>query len=597
MSRTIRKPVKACDQFAVTVFRSGKGGPCRFVILPVLGLALLLSMPGCRISAPEDSGGEKNSAGSARELELRLMNKSGAAAENGRKTAASLRIGSMFRDHMVLQRNVPIRITGSAARGSRVELEFAGQKLTTRCGESGRWVFELKPMPASDRPLKLQISSGGERITIGDVLVGDVWLVSGQSNMVCSADMKISEYKARAGFYKEKASALRAKMAKIAEWNEPEIRFYTVGSGQWKKCVHRDAMDCSLAAMFFARKLNRTLKIPVGLINTSFGCASIEAFLPLESLEQGGFPALAAEGRAYQKLLEQGGPAKLDRAGRNRLLLEHCRNPRYFFCKPYADRAGKGDPKKYRLIEWHMSVVKPGAVFLATVVKVLDFPIRGMLWYQGETNIYDNNYAAKQKLLAEAMRRLTKNPGLPFYAVMVAPSFTTTGLWAQQYAAAAGTPGTALVNTVDTPPDEQSDYHPSTKDFIGERLALAALNRAYGMKKIAYSGPVFEGIRHSGRSLLVSFRHAAGLQTKDGKVPLGFEIAGADRRFVPADARIEGGVIRVSAPATANPQYVRYAWSRSNNGVNVINEAGLPLFPFDSSDPLFRSGKLKTMNE
>ena len=549
------------------------------------------------VPAAENVGDKTKTAEAEKDLRLRLMNKAETAKVSGRKAGTALRIGQVFGNGMILQRNRPVRIGGFAAPGSEVKLEFAGQELQTRANAAGVWLIEMKPLAASNRPQTMRISSGKEKLVFSDVLVGDVWLATGQSNMVCSANLKIHEYKTRTSFFKEKAPALQAKMEKFAEWNEPEIRFYTPSAGVWKKCVGKDAMACSLVAMFFARKLHETLKVPIGLVNVAYGCATIETYMPLEVLEAAGYHDQVKEGLAYQEVMKKGGPAKLDPAAREKLLLEHCHIPLYRFCRPFVGKDGKVDPKKYRTIEWHMSVVKPGAVFLDKMVKVLDFPFLGVIWYQGETNVGFKGYEVKQRLLVEYLRRLTRDPGMPFYAVMVTPRNTLADFWSQQYAAVADTPGTALVNTADTPPEEQLDYHPSTKDFVGERLALIALNKTYGMKDVVYSGPIFDGAEVSGTALLVSFRYGKGLHTLDGKAPLCFQIAGEDKKFVPANAVIEGERIRLSAANVPSPKYARYAWAAKNTGLNVVNGANLPLYPFDSSDPFFRSAKLKKMHE
>ena len=558
--------------------------------------ALLLSVLLCQSSAAETAGGKVKSGETSKDLQHRLMNKVEFAKTPARKPGKFLKTGLLFRSGMVLQRDRAIQVTGNAAPNSEVKLEFAGQQHQARSDASGAWKIELKPLQASNQPREMQIVSGGEKIVLTDVLVGDVWLLSGQSNMVCSANLKLSEYKSRTSFYKDKAPALAAKMEKISEWNEPEIRYYSLSYGTWRKCVGKDAKGCSLVGMYFARKLHQKLKIPIGLVTTAYGCASIETFMPLEALEEGGFTDRVKEGRAYQEILKNGGFAKLDPAERQKVLLVHCNDPHYRFCRQYG-KTGKVEEKNYRMVEWHMSVVKPGAAFYSTVVKVLDYPMRGMVWYQGETNVGFKGYEVKQRLLVEYMRKLTRNPDMPFYAVMVAPLFTNPDFWVQQYIATADTAGTALANTADTPPEEQRDYHPSTKDFIGERLALAALNKTYGMTNIVYSGPVFAGAEVSGSSLLVSFRHGKGLRTTDGKAPLCFEIAGEDKKFVPATAAIEGDKIKLSAPNVPSPRYARYAWANRNNGLNVVNGAGQAMFPFDSSNAFFQSGKLKQFHE
>ena len=535
-----------------------------------------------------------------KDLKLRLVSP-GAAGKKAPAARQRLQLDCPFGDRMVLQSGRKISISGSAEPSCPVELTFAGRQLKTTSDAAGKWQVTLEPLEVSKKPLQMQIKAGNDQQLINDILVGEVWLISGQSNMSSSGRSKLGEYKSRAQFFGDQVPALRARVEKIAEYNDPEIRFVRIspaGSVTWKKCVRKDALSFSLVGMYFARKLHQALDVPVGIIDTANGCASIEAYLPEEELVKSGSKEQLADGKAYRDILKRGGFGKLDPAERARLMKEHCL--RWAFCKKLIGPDGTVDPKHFRSIGWHMSVVRPMAAYDSTVARIIDFPSRGMLWYQGETNLREKDYHLKQTLLAEGMRRVTKNPDMAFYAVLIAPYMGYVMLpefWPQQYIAAADTPNSALVNTVDTPPLEQRDYHPTSKDFVGERLALAALNKTYGKKDIAYSSPIFDKAEPSGSSLLISFRHGKGLHTADGKAPSCFQIAGEDKKFVPATAVIEGDKIRLSAAGVPNPKYARYAWSKTNNGINLFNGAGLPPFPFDSSDPFFQSEKLKKMHE
>ena len=562
----------------------------RFVILT------LLLWTGTAFAAQNDEAA-RNAA--EKDLRIRLVG-SGEGAKRTPRAERKLLPDWPVADRMVLQSGRPVGIAGTASPSCQVEVSFAGQRHRTRSDAAGRWRILLAPLKVSSEPREMVICAGGERLVLKDILVGEVWMVSGQSNMECSGNSKLYEFRTRAGFYGEQLPSLRKRIEAVAGLDEPEIRYALIRKNgfRWRKCVHRDALGCSLVALYFARKLHRVLNVPVGIVNTAYGCASIEAYLPEEELAKGNFRELLEEGRAYQDMLQKGGPAELAPAARNRLMLEHCLHPRYRFCRGLAGKDGKVDPKYCRTIEWHMSVVKPSAVHLSTVARVIGYPVCGMLWYQGETNVKETDYPLKQQLLIEAVRRLTGDPGLPFLIVMLAPNPVRElpRFWRQQFEAAATVPGTWIVNTVDTPPAEQRDYHPSSKEFIGERLAATALNRTYGMKDAVYSGPVFDRAERSGSGLLISFRHAEGLHTLDGKAPLCFEIAGADKKFVPASAVIKGERVRLSAPGVPSPKYARYAWSATNPGVNLVSGAGLPLFPFDSSDPFFQGEKHRRMN-
>ena len=536
-----------------------------------------------------------------KDLKLRLVR-----SETGGKKAPvskqALQLGCPFGDHMVLQRGRKIKVYGSAAPSCPVELTFAGQQLKTTSDAAGKWQVTLEPLEVSKKPLRMQIRAGRESLAVNDILVGEVWVVSGQSNMECSGQTKLSEFKSRAKFYGDQVPALRAEIEKIASFDDPEVRAIRIrksGINYWRKCVGKQALYISLVGMFFARKLHRALDVPIGIVDTSYGCASIETYLPEEELSKGGFKDLLADGKAYREILENGGFGKLDPEKRQQMMQKHCR--RWAFCRKLLGKDGKVDPKYYRSIEWHMSVVLPMAAYDSTASRVVDFPHRGMLWYQGGTNAGDMDYSLRMRLLIEGMRRVTQNPDMPFYFVMVTPYRGRAGksitFWPQQLAAAADTPNTWIVCTVDTPSAQQRDYHPTSKDFVGERLALAALNKTYGKKDIAYGSPVFDKAEKSGSSLVVSFRFAVGLKTKDGKAPTCFEIAGEDRKFVPAAAVIEGDKVRLSAAGVANPKYARFAWTPTNPGVNLVNGAGLPPFPFDSSDPLFyTTGKQRKLN-
>ncbi len=560
-------------------------------------IAALLLWNGVSFAAKTKASNQKDEA----EKELKILMVGSEKGKRATRSKQVLQLDWPFGSGMVLQNGCPIGIAGNAIPSTPVVLSFAGQQHKTQSDAAGRWQITLDPLKISHTPQDMKITAGKEQTTLKDILVGEVWMISGQSNMECTANTKLKEFKTRAKFYGGQVPELKKHIDPIEKFNDPEIRYATIRryGFVWKKCVGKDAMAFSLVGMFFARRLYQTLKVPIGIVNVSYGCASIETYLPEEELAKGGYKDFVAESRAYQELLKKGGPSTLDPETRQKMMLDHCL--RWEFCRRLAGKDKKVDPKHYRTVEWHMGLVKPGAAYYSTVIKVEKYPVRGMLWYQGGTNVADKDYHLRLKLLIEAMRRVTGNRDLPFYIVMItprpAPPFDARPrFWAQQFDAAASMPNTWIVNTADTAPNEQRDYHPTTKDFIGERLAVSALNCTYNHKDIIYSSPIFDHTGNAGANLLVSFRHAKGLHTKDGKAPTCFEIAGADRKFVPATAVIEGDKVRLSSPGVSSPKYARFAWAASNPGINLVSGAGLPPFPFDSSDPFFQSGKHRQMN-
>ncbi len=507
----------------------------------------------------------------------------------------------MFSDSMVLQRERKIPVSGKALPGSAVTVIFANQHLQTVADSTGSWEVTLEKLEASSIPEKLTVISNNEKIVISDILVGEVWHVSGQSNMELSGTGKLREYNERKEFFGELADVYRKNIAEnIASMKRDDIRFITVREtkNSWQKCVGEETLDCPLVPLFFACRVNSEINIPIGIVNTSYGCASLETYMTPDTLEKSGFLELAEEGREFCVLQSNGGIDALEESERNKILLTHCRHPRYRFCRSFADDKGNVDPDRIPLIKWHMSVVKTGGAFYSTMNKVLKFPVRGMLWYQGCTNLLDKDYARMQKLFVESMREFYNDDKMPFYFVMIAPHpfgpEVLPQFYLQQYEAAVNTPYSFLVATADTPPVEQQDYHPSTKDFIGERLALAALKNTYG-KNFPDSGPIFDNAVQKENSLVVSFRHADDLHTIDGEAPKLFEIASADGKFFPADAEIADDKIILSSKGVVSPVYARYCWTDIHTGANTVNGAGFTVFPFDSSKEFFTSGKCRDL--
>jgi sialate O-acetylesterase len=455
---------------------------------------------------------------------------------------AAVRCPPLFGDHMVLQRDQPLPVWGEAAPGETVTVTFAGQTRTTAANPAGHWRVTLDPLPASAEPRSLQIQ-GSNTLAFADVLVGEVWFCSGQSNME-------KYFGPRQGQQPVDNHELEVAAAHI-----PQLRLFQVPHApmppegpallHWLPCTPEALQQSGFSAVayFFGQQVQRTIGVPVGLIHSSFGGTRIEAWLPPE----------AFAGPPLRDLPDQP----------------------YFAWIQGVQRT-----------ELYQSMVAPYA----------PFALRGFLWYQGETNLMAGNvadYAAKQTALIAGWRRAWGRPEAPFYGVLIAPMdysqwekfpVTATALpafWAEQIKAFSA-PHTGLVVTTDLVADTH-DIHPTNKRDIGLRLARLALAETYGRADIPSRGPTFAGMKISGHRIELTFDHAEGLRSRDGQALTGFIISGENQTFRPAQARIEDGKVIVSHERVEKPVAVRFAWHETANP-NLINGAGLPAVPFRTDD-------------
>jgi sialate O-acetylesterase len=497
------------------------------------------------------------------------------AALFGRDSAdPGLKLPAIFSDNMVFQRGAPVPVWGTAAPGETVSVKFKGQEMTGKADNSGKWMVRLAPMDASENPEKLTVSAEKNQITFDNILVGEVWLCSGQSNMESSFKyLKISD--------------------EIKDISIPRIRL--TSGAKWRVCDTESLQSFSAVGYYFGLNLWKELKVPVGLINISRGCSSIEAWMTPESLEadkslvDGNGWRLADEMKKFQDFKTN--YDKLPDSERERVFLEHCRS-KYSFASGYLGKDGKIPPGKYKSVLWHMTVIKPAYLYNTLIEPLVPFAIKGAVWYQGETNADETGYAQKQKILAESWRKNWGEGNFPFYFVQIAPYSgysKLTAFWLQQYEAARIIPNSGIVSTVDV--SDLKDCHPLNKRDVGLRLALLALRDSYGKKDVIASGPAFKSVVFNEGKALVSFDNiGGGLTTKDGKAPDWFEIAGADRKFVKAPAEIQGAAVAVSSPDVKAPAFVRCGWSQSAEP-NLRNKEGLPVFPFNTAEPFFQSPK------
>lgn len=472
---------------------------------------------------------------------------------------AALTLPRVLSDHMVLQSGLPAPVWGWADPGQTVSVAFAGQAKSAEADASGHWLVTLDPLYVSTTPAELVITASGpaapETIRLSDVLVGEVWLCSGQSNMEKPLGEQRSQkpvFNAPAEIAAADFPAIRLLKVKKLRADSP-ARDIETDTG-WIACSPAtiDAIKFSAAGYFFGRKLHRELGVPVGLIDSTWGGTRIELWIP---------PS------AYARQ-----PALADFAA--------------FVAGPHSP-GGKieGTPL--------------ATIYHAMIAPLAPFALRGSLWYQGESNLIENEdesrYAEKSAALIDGWRALWNTP-LSFYYVQLAPHLyhvvrpaqivspeSLPRFWAQQ-TAAQRIPGTGMIVTTDLV-DDLLDIHPRNKLDVGERLARLALARDYARAEVVDSGPVFTRADFAEGRAVLHFDHThGGLVSTNQKDLAWFTIAGPEGRFYPATAVIEGETVVVSSPRVARPSRVRFAWDEAARP-NLANAAGLPAVPFETAAP------------
>jgi len=473
----------------------------------------------------------------------------------------------LFTSHAVLQRDMPVPIWGTANAGETVTVKFAGQTVSTTTAADGKWLVRLKPMQANATPQTLTISASNT-ITLDDILVGEVWLCSGQSNMEWPV---------------AKSANGRAVAAKI---NEPLIRLFEVASapsatplpaakGKWTPCDPKNAAAFSAVGYYFGRDLQKALNVPVGLIGSYVGGTTAEKWISET--------ALLAHPRLKnlidrQKRAEQAyDPAKAQ-ADYQQALVKHEK------AAAAAKAAGKKPPPPPTLAgnPRHRG---PACLYNGMIAPLQPFAFRGVIWYQGESNRGNPaQYADLFPTLIQDWRKAWAQGDLPFLFVQLPPfNAIPPELREIQFNTWKNTPKTGMI--VITDHGSAANIHPPVKEPVGQRLALAARAVAYG-EKIVSSGPVYQSMESNGSKAIVHFTSSGtGLTTigSDG-ILKGFTIAGADGKFVPADAVIRGTDVEVSSPSVSRPAAVRYGWAKVPD-VNLFNREGLPAVPFRSDFP------------
>jgi sialate O-acetylesterase len=496
---------------------------------------------------------------------------------------AELSVPHFFSDHMVLQRERAAAIWGKADPNANVRVSFKGKAAIAKAAADGKWRAQIETGAADVNGATLTISTGADKIEIKDVLVGEVWFASGQSNMFFTMD-RVPEY---AGLIAEsKHPGLRMFDAPLVTAVEPQDDI----AGQWTAAAPDSVPGFSAVAFFFARKLHLDLGIPIGVIKSAWGGKPVETFTSREALST--LPGTKALVEAAVKADAEFDPTKAKAAYEAQLvkwqtLMAEARK------KP-ADQRGRlakkpASPKRALDTEG-----KPGVLFNSMIHPFVGYTMRGAIWYQGEGNAkvgavpYDQTLPL---LIGDWRQRWGDN--FSFYFVQLAnfhaPSTApgTPDPWPllqdRMRRVLDTTPktGMAIINDV----GDAKDIHPKNKKAPGERLALWALAKDYG-KPLTYSGPLFNTSQVQDGAIRVTFAQAGdGLKVRDGGQLKRFEIAGPNKVWHWADARIDGkDSVLLSSPQVKQPAAVRYAWAANPEGANLVNSEGLPASVFRTDD-------------
>lgn len=522
----------------------------------------------------------------------------------------------LFTDHCVLQRDLPVPVWGSASPGESVAVSFGDQSASAKADAQGKWAVRLTPMKASAASADL-VAKGLNTVTVHDVLVGDVWLASGQSNM---------------GTPLSSASAVKA----LLDANDPMLRFFCVKNavaaepldkpaGAWALTTSSAAKNFSAIAYFFARDIRRTQNVPVGILQGAWGGTPIQTWMSLESIKKAAPIAktLAEYEQAYARHQELKGKPEVE-AEYLRDLDDWDKNVGAAFRAafsaykeeaaaaraagqpvkpgPRPERPEPEQPDPFAMPAPSKRPHTPTAAYNGVIAPLAPYGIRGVLWYQGEENGSTGlEYRVWFPRLIEGWRDAWKQGDVPFLYVQLPGCYddkkpVSESGWAFTREAQLMTlsvPNTAMVVTSDI--GDPVNVHLDNKEFVGQRLALAARQAVYG-EKIVGLGPIMTGAKFENGAARISFKQTGGGLVigeapwrAKGVEPLpkdrlvGFYIAGVDQKWHEAEARIEGEGVLVSSPEVSEPAAVRYAWAAFPRG-NLYNREGLPASPFRTDE-------------
>ena len=474
-----------------------------------------------------------------------------------------------FQDNAVLQQGKAVPVWGTADPHEKITVEFHRQKKETIADATGAWRVNLDELKASSEPAEMVIA-GNNNLRLKNLLVGEVWICAGQSNMAWPVKNSKDADK------------------EIADSNYPLIRHFKTAltaaatplasvKGEWEVCSPRTVGEFSAVAYFFGRELSKQLSVPIGLINISYGGSPIESWMSDATLRANStWPAIEARLKQDQARY----PA------RKKLYDE--RLATYEAKKAEADRTGaqfSERPPRALTAPDAVDRFTPSALYNAMLHPFIPFAIRGVTWFQGEANVYRSaEYRSLFPAMIQEWRSEFGQGDFPFYFVQMAnqarasdPTQVVIAFLRESQMAGLKEPETGMVVTADI--GDPNDNHFKNKQEVGSRLALIALTNTYG-RTGEFSGPTVKDIAKTDTGFRVTFDHASGLKLTGTD---GFELAGADQVFHPATAKVEGDTLTITSDPVSTPLAVRYAW-RDNPAMTLYNGAGLPAPSFRSDN-------------
>jgi len=472
---------------------------------------------------------------------------------------AAVQLPALFSDNMVLQQGIAVPVWGWADDGDEITVKFREQKVTTTA-RNGKWLVRLRNLKAGG-PDVLTIMMKARTIQFTNVLVGEVWVCSGQSNMELAMQQS---FESAADIASATNTLIRLFMVPNVKSDAPTVRI----KSSWKQCSPQSVGGFSAVGYYFGRDLQRARKVPVGLIQSDWGGSPAEAWMSREALE--------VNPRYQTEILDSYSAA-----------LKNYQDALAAYEKEKAEAKAKGEDFK-KGAPW--APWKPSELYNGMIAPLIPYAIKGAIWYQGESNAgRAEQYRTLFPDMIRCWRRDWGQDDFPFLAVQLAPFKAIKDQpdesdWAElreaQLLATKMLPkvGMAVITDVGDP----KDIHPRKKQPVGARLALAARAIAY-TEKIEYSGPIWSGAAAKGGKVVLQFDHVGkGLEARDGELQ-GFAICGEDRKFTWAKAEIVGNTVVVSNPEVAKPVAVRYGWADCPV-VNLWNKDGLPASPFRTDD-------------
>ena len=468
-----------------------------------------------------------------------------------------LQMSPYYTDNMVLQYGRQIELQGMADAGEKVSVSIAGQKHRATADTDGKWTVALSPLKAGG-PYTLKIETGKKKLVYKNVMAGEVWLCSGQSNMEFQLNQSATgkEDIPMAENRNIRLFDMKARWrTNPVEWDASVLdslnHLQYFHDTRWTECTPQTAARFSAIAYHFGKMLQDSLQVPIGLICNAVGGSPTEAWVS-------------------RRMLEFEFPAILRDWTKNDFIQDWVRG-----------RAAQNIRKSKDKFQRHP--YEPCYLFESAILPMQQFPIRGVIWYQGESNAH--NIEAHEKLferLVRSWRQYWEDEEMPFYYVQLSslnrPSWPLFRDSQRRMLQDIDNSGMA----VSTDKGNPTDVHPTEKREVGQRLAYWALNETYGFRNVVPSGPLYSDVEFKKGAAYVSFDYDEGLRpAKEGEELLTFEIAGEDRRFYPAKAVVEGNRVKVWSKEVKNPTIVRYGWQPYTKA-NLVNGAGLPASTFRS---------------